>query len=314
MKTMKYYHDLYLKCDVLLLADVFEEFRNNNIKNCGLCLSHYLNAPALNWDAMLNMTKVKLELISDPDICNRYTKTSNKYLKSYDPKQESKHITYLDTNNLYGYAMSKFLQITGFKWIDPKEFDLSKYTSNSLKGCVLEVDLEYPKELRELDNDYLLAPDKIEIKRETLSEYQLKIADHYNIPIGNVKKLVPTVFDKEYVIHYENLKLYLRLGLKPKKTHRILEFNQSQWLKQYVDFNTKKRIEAETNGDKDGKALYKLMNDSVYGKMMENIRNRIDVRLVSNKKDYLKWTSKPSYMSHKIFYNDLVVIHKKKIH
>ena len=164
MKTMKDYPDLYLRCDVLLLADVFEKFRNNRIKNYGLCPSHYLRAPGLSWDAMLNMTKVKLELISDPDmyrffekgirggisyICNRYNKANNKYLKSYDPMQESKHIIYLDANNLYGYAMSKFLRTGEFKWIDPKEFDLNQYTSNSSKGCGLEVDLEYPKELRE---------------------------------------------------------------------------------------------------------------------------------------------------------------------
>ena len=191
---------------------------------------------------------------------------------------------------------------------------MNKYTSNSSKGCVLEVDLEYPKELRELHNDYPLAPDKIEIKREMLSDYQVKIADLYNIPTGNVKKLVPNFFDKEkYVIHYENLQLYLRLGVKLKKLHHVLEFNQSQWLKQCVEFNTQKRIEAEKNGDKDGKALYKLMNNAVYGKTMENLRNRIDVKLVSNKKDYLKWTSKPSYMSHKIFDNDLVAIRKNKV-
>ena len=129
---------------------------------------------------MLNMTKIKLELTLNPDmyiffekgmrggvsyISNRYSKASNKCLKSYDPKQESKHI-YLDANNLYGYAMSKFLPASGFKWIDPKVCDLNKYTSNSSKGCVFEDDLEYPKELRKLHNDYSLAPDKIEIKRK----------------------------------------------------------------------------------------------------------------------------------------------------
>ena len=104
--------------------------------------------------------------------------------------------------------MSKFLPTSGFKWIDPKEFDLNKYTRNSLKGCVLEVDLEYPKELRELHNDYPLAPDKIKIKREMLPNYQLK----------NFKKLVPNFSGKEkYVIHYENLQLYLKLELKLKK-------------------------------------------------------------------------------------------------
>ena len=100
-------------------------------------------------------------------------------------------------NNLYGYAMSKFLPTSGFKWIDPKEFDLNKYTSNSSNRCVLEADLEYPKELRELHNDYTLTPDKVEIKREMLSEYQVKITDLYNIPIGNVKKLVPNFLIKK---------------------------------------------------------------------------------------------------------------------
>ena len=101
--------------------------------------------------------------------------------------------------------MSKFLPTSGLKWIDPKEFDLNEYTSNSSKGCVLKVDLEYPKELHELHNDYPLAPDKMKIRREMLSEYQLKTADFYNIPIGKVKQLVPNLFDKErYLIHYEN--------------------------------------------------------------------------------------------------------------
>ena len=126
MKTMKDYHDLYLKCDVLLLGDVFEKFRNNSFKNYGLWPSHYLSAPGLSWDAMLKMTKIKLELIPDPDmciffekgtiggisyICYRYTKANNKYLKFYDPKQESNHVVYLDVNNLYGYAMSFFQQV-----------------------------------------------------------------------------------------------------------------------------------------------------------------------------------------------------------
>ena len=116
--------------------------------------------------------------------------------------------------------MFRFLPTSGFKWANPKVFDLNKYTSNSWKGCFLEVDLKYPKEFHEFYNDYILAPDKIEIKRDMLSEYQLEIADLCNIPIGNVKKLVPNFFDKgKHVTHYENLKLYFRLGLKLKKIH-----------------------------------------------------------------------------------------------
>ena len=124
----------------------------------------------------------------------------------------------MDANDLYDFVISKFLSTSRFKWINPKEFDLNKYSSNSSKGCVLEVDLEYPKELCELHNDYPLAPDKIEIKREMLSNYLLKITHFYNILISNVKKLVQNFFDKEkYVLHYENLQLYLTLGLRQKK-------------------------------------------------------------------------------------------------
>ena len=100
-------------------------------------------------------------------ISNRYSKANNKYLKPYDPKQESNHITYSDVNNLFDNAMFIFISTSGFKWIDLNEFDLNKYTSSSFKGCVLEIDLEYPKELREFHDEYPLGLDKIKIKRES---------------------------------------------------------------------------------------------------------------------------------------------------
>ena len=126
------------------------------------------------------------------------------------------------------------------------------------------------------------------------------------MPIGNVKKLVSHFFDKKNMWFIKkNLQLYLKLRLKLNTTHH-LEFVESQWLKQYVEFNTQRRIEAEKNGDKDGKGLYKLMNNAPYGKTMENLSNRIGVKLIS--KDYLKWASKPTHMSHKIFFNDLVAM------
>ena len=142
---MKDYHNLTLKFHVLLLADVIERIRNNSIKSYGLCPSHYLSAPG----SMHKMTKIKLELITNPDmyiffekgrrggisyIFNRYSKAKNKYLNFYDPKQESKHIIYLDAYNLHGYAMSKFLPTSVSRWIYPEEFELNKYTSNSSKG------------------------------------------------------------------------------------------------------------------------------------------------------------------------------------
>ena len=125
-------------------------------------------------------------------ISKRYIKANSKYLKSYDPKQESKHIIYLGTNNLYGYAMCKFLATGGFKWMEPEEFYLDKYTCKSSKVCILEVDLEYPTELSQVHSNY--PPDKIEIKK-MLSSDQLKISDLHNFPIGNVKELVSNFFN-----------------------------------------------------------------------------------------------------------------------
>ena len=138
-----------------------------------------------------------------------------------------------------------------------------------------------------------MASDKIKIKKELLSSYPLKIADFYNILIGSIKTLVANFFDKEnYMVNYKNLQLYLKPGLNLKKIHRVLQFNQSKWLKAFVELNIQKRTETENNGDKDGKALYTLMNNAFYNKVIENLRNKIDVRLVSKKKDYVKYTSK----------------------
>ena len=137
-------------------------------------------------------------------VSNRCSKSNQKYLKLYDLKQESEDIMNLDGNNLYGFAMSNFFPTSGFKWIYLKEFDLNEHISNGSKIWVLEVDLMYLKELRQLQNDYPLAPDKIDIKREMLSEYELKTSDLYNIPIGNVENLVPNFIDKENVVDYEN--------------------------------------------------------------------------------------------------------------
>ena len=170
MKTMKCFDDFYLKCDVLLLTDVFEKqkLKIGSLKNYGLCLTHYLSALALSSDAILSMTKIELQLISDFSmflffqngmrvgisyISKRFSKVSDKYLITYDQEQESKHIIYLGANNLPSYALFNFLLTSGFKWIDLKEFDLNKHNGNILKGCVLELDLRYPKALWELHND-----------------------------------------------------------------------------------------------------------------------------------------------------------------
>ena len=204
MKTIGDYHDLYLKTDLLLLADVFEKFIKTCLDYYGLDPCHYFSSPGLSWDAMLKMTKIELELIVDmfiekgmrggiSHIAKRHSKANNKYMKNYDNIKEYVYITYPDANNLYDWAMSHPLLYGGFKWLSREEisnFFLDLISEDSPVGYILEADLEYPSELHNLHNDYPLAPEKLKISRDMLSKYCLDIADKYGIKVGVVNKLV----------------------------------------------------------------------------------------------------------------------------
>ena len=181
IKTMDEYHNLCLGSDVLLLTDVFKNFRNTCMQYYKLDPCNYFTSLGLSWEAMLKMTNIKLELMTDIDmyqfiekgmcggvsyIAHRYARANNKYMKEYDEKVPSKYIMYLDTNNLYGWAMSQHLPTGNFKWMSDKEInriDLRKYKADGKKGLILEVDLEYPQELHDLHNGYLLAPEKTKV-------------------------------------------------------------------------------------------------------------------------------------------------------
>ena len=197
---------------------------------------------------MLKMTYLELEKISDPDkymFFEQGVRVGISYInKRYNEVSENVHILYLDMNNLYGHAMSQYLPISNFKWvknIDEIEQKLMRIKSDSSTGYVLEVDLECPKELHDMFNDYPLAPEKINIQKEWLSKYCLKIANEHNITTGTVKKLVANLMNKNnYVIHYKNLQQCLELGMKLKEINRILKFKQSDWMRPYIDFNTQK--------------------------------------------------------------------------
>ena len=187
---MSNYHDHYLKKHVLLLVDVFEKFIATCFKFYGF-YGHYFSSPGLSWDAMLKMTGVKLEKISDIDkylfiekgssggisyIAKRYAKANNKYMNDYDPKKPSTFISYLDMNNLYGWAMSEYLFYEGFKWLkNVDEFDVMSISKKSRIGYFLKVDLEYTDELHELHNDYLLAQEKLTVSSDMLLNYCKKL-------------------------------------------------------------------------------------------------------------------------------------------
>ena len=171
------YHDHYLKKDVLLLADVFEKFISTCLKYYELDPCHYFSSPGLSWDAMLKMTGVKLEKISDIDkylfiekglrggtsyISKRYAKANNKYMNDYGPKKPSTFISCLDMNDLYGWAMSEYRPYGEFEWLENVDkLDVMPINEKSEKGYFLAVDLKYPDELHGLHNDYPLAPEKL---------------------------------------------------------------------------------------------------------------------------------------------------------
>ncbi|TNC95731.1 MAG: hypothetical protein FD118_4177, partial [Rhodocyclaceae bacterium] len=249
-EIMKDYHELYLKTDVLLLADVFESFRKGCLENYRLDPAHYVSSPHLSWDAMLNMTNCQLQLLDDSEmfrildnnlrggismITKRYARANNPRLGTlYDPTKPTSHIMYWDANNLYGWAMSQTLPHSDFRWMDRGEFehiDWLGLSEDDLTGYIVECDLDYPANLHQDHNDYPLAPEKVSIQVEMLSDKQVNLRRHYDFNRNTTyTKLIPNLMDKQkYCCHYRNLQFYLQHGLKLRAIHRVLSFTQSKW-------------------------------------------------------------------------------------
>jgi hypothetical protein len=230
-------------------------------------------------------------------------------------------ILYLDANNLYRWAMLQYLPTGNFRCMKDEEelADLQKKIErNSIpddasKGYILKVDLEYPHILHSQHTDYPLAPERMRVKKEWLSKRQQEIIAHSGQRYVPTDKLIPNLFDKtEYIVHYRNLQYYVSQGIVIKKIHEAIEFDQASWMKPYIEFNTTERAKAKNDFEKD---FYKLMNNSVFGKTMENLRKRVRVSVVqpqTHPKKYKKLTSDPSFKSRKIFSENLVAIHRRK--
>ena len=154
----------------------------------------------------------------------------------------------------------------------------------SKTGFIFDADLEYPEKLHALHNDYPLAPEKLAVSYEVLSDYCKKIANKYGMKVGEVKELISNLSNKtNYILHYRDLQLYLSLGMKLTNIYRVLKFKQSDWMKNHLDFNAEKRKIVANSFEKD---FFKLMINSVYGKTMENLQKRINIRLINNEKDF----------------------------
>ena len=285
------YHDLYLRTDVVLLANVYEAFRDTCLRHYKLDPAHFYTSPGLAWRACLKHTGTKLEILTDPDMLLmfeqgirggitqaflKYASANNKYMgDGFDPKSESSYLQYLDANNLYGWAMSQPLPSGEFKWVDVNPSEISELATRTDQGYPHEVDVSYPKDLHSPHNDLQFMCERMEI--------------------NGVEKLVPNLRDKKnYVIHVQALNQALQHGLRLDGIHRAIEFNQSPWLKTYIDFNTQLRTAATNDFEKD---FFKLMNNSVFGKTMENIRKHRNIKLVTTEEKYLHTVMKPNFRS-----------------
>ena len=298
-QTFKDYVEIYNLIDTLLLADIFENFREICFDNYGIDPACYFTSPGLFWDAMLKQTGIELELLSDVDmflffkrmirggismISNRYAESNNPYMGDlYNPNKETSYTMYYDANNLYGFIMMNKLPYKGFEWMTVEELDNWKQYS-----CVLEVDLEYPKELHDLHNDLPLCPENIETKNK-------------------ITKLIPTLNNKEkYVIHYRTLLQCLELGMKLKKIYTGIKFEEKDWLKSYIDKNTELRTKADNDFEKD---FFKLGNNSIFGKGMEDETKRCNVELVTTVKRLKKLTCKKNLKGVRTFTDSLISVH-----
>ena len=301
VRNIEDYHDLYLRTDVVLLANVFEAFRDTCLKHYSLDPAHFYTAPGLAWKACLKKTGVRSELITDPDmllmfergirggitqVVHRYASANNKYMMEdlYDPNKESSYLQYLNANHLYGWAMPHLLPTSKFKWVDIKPSQISTLAASKIKGYLLEVNVKYPTDLHDSHNDLPFMCDKMEINK--------------------VEKLVPNLKDKKnYVIQIQALDQALIHGLVLERIHRAIEFNETDWMKPNIDFNTKLRTAATNDFEKD---FFKLINNSVFRKTMENIRKHRNIKLITNKDKYLRTIMKPNFKSGILFGENLM--------
>ena len=262
MKNMGDYHDFYLKSDVCLLSDVFEEFRKVCKRHYGLDPAWFYTSPGLAWDSALKESKVELELLSDPNmliffengirggvstIFHRRATANNKYMKNFDKTKPSVFIPYWDANGLYAWAMIHPLPVGKFEWMSESELkDWQNYS------CILEVDVDIPEELHEKFNVFPPSPE-----RKTM---------------GGVEKLIPNLWNKrDMICHWKILKQAVALGCVLKKVKRGIKFKEEAWLKSFIDKNVILRQKSKNAFEKD---FFKLMNNAVFGKTMENIRKR----------------------------------------
>jgi hypothetical protein len=327
--TFQDYHNLYLKSDVLLLSDVFENFRKTSIANYKLDPANFITAASYAWSCMLLKTGIELELITDPKILDiferskrggltfvgskRYVKANNKDMIGYDPKTKSTYLMYLDANNLYGWSMVQALPYQDIKFNREITIDDVLETADDAEtGYMVEVDLSFPKEIHERLKQLPPCPETRAPDEAWFSEYQkeLKLKTKSN---SKCQKLIPHFHEHlNYCIHYRTLKYVVEeLGVRIDAMHNVVEFKQKKWMQPYIEGNNALRTLAKNDFEKD---FFKLMNNSVFGKTMQNVRTQMNLHLTTDPKNAIKWFSKCNFKNN-TYANGLYLIetHREKI-
>jgi hypothetical protein len=313
-KNMREYLELYLKLDVLLLAAVFESFRDSSFRDFGLDPVLYVSLPSYTFSAMMKFTNVQLECVPCVEMYNffkkairgglsgvstRYAKANNIYCREYNPDAPTTNIIGFDLNNLYGWALMNYLPKGNFKWMTKK--DICKLNVHSIPrdnptGYFLEVDLDYPSEIHDSHSAIPLCPEHRRISPEELSPAAVKLSTLCKVKIRQgAEKLIATLYNRNnYVVHYVTLQLYLKLGMKITKIHRIISFDQSPWAAPYIKFNTIKRQQA-TNAFES--SLYKYLCNSLFGQLLRNEFKNTDYKLVHSPEYFRRLAAKTTFHS-----------------
>ena len=307
IKDGKELTELYLKSDVILLADVFEKFIKISIEEYEINPLYCVSLPGYTWQCGMKYTDIKLQTLQDKDMILLLENNIRGGISSlmgdrYVRSDKKKKILYIDANNLYGWAMSESLPLDEIKFDTNVELaNILNTSDDSDVGYFIEVDLSYPDNIKEKTKNFPFAPENKKINPDTFNDYMKEIKpDNYT----STKKLKCDCSDKNnYLVHYRMLKFYIRHGMIVDKVHNIISFKQSKWLEKYINFNTRKRKIAKNDFEKD---FYKLLNNAFYGKTMENVRNRLKIKFIKkdDQREIIKQQSKLTFNGiHKSYEN-----------
>ena len=321
----------YLKRDIYQLADVFEKFRTLCLNEDGLDPVYYVTLPGMTWDSAFKFTEVEVDLLSTVEmyefmekgirggmtfINEHHLKANNARVpNTFNPTKQSCDLLYVDANNLYGHALSQRLPRSNFRWLSDKEIsqlDISTFDFSQDEGLILEVDLSYPTDVQDRTEDLPFAPEKLVVDQGMFTPLMVKQWSHLmTLRYGKAdktyrgcSKLLLTHYNREnYVVHGQLLQFYLKHGMQLTKIHRAIRFQQSAIFEPYISYNSMKRQKAKNPFEKD---FYKLKNNALFGKTMENVRGHINFRLCNTEEKLITLASRPEFLRSTIFNEDLV--------